>query len=156
MLLYLASYGRWYYGDGTSLLSLEPCQGERNRHRRTPEEPVYRPAWSPGSDLLWPHLSAELFPLFLLSLYHCPIGHPLLMGEFNSGFTAGATLGREQLFQHIRRFKNAGIYGWQLWKLDYRFDSNIPTFNLAQTINNRIKFAEPFYHLAEAISTIKP
>jgi hypothetical protein len=85
-----------------------------------------------------------------------PLGVPLWMGEFNSGFTAGATLSKEQLFQYIRRFKNTGIYGWQLWKFDYRFDSNIPAFNLAQIINNRIKSAEPFYHLAEAISSIKP
>jgi hypothetical protein len=78
------------------------------------------------------------------------------MGEFNSGFRPGATLNKEQLFQYIKRFKNAGIYGWQLWKFDYRFDCNVPAFNLAQIINNRIKPTESFYHLAEAISTIKP
>ncbi|AIC16068.1 cellulase family glycosylhydrolase [Nitrososphaera viennensis] len=85
-----------------------------------------------------------------------PLGLPLWIGEFNSGFTAGVTLGKKQLFQYIRRFKNSGVCGWQLWKFDYRFDSNIPAFNLARIINNRIKPAEPFYHLAEAISTIKP
>jgi hypothetical protein len=52
--------------------------------------------------------------------------------------------------------KKSGIYGWQLWKFDYRFDFKIPAFNLAQIIDNRIKPAEPFHHLAEAISTIKP
>jgi hypothetical protein len=78
------------------------------------------------------------------------------MDEFNSGFRAGATLNKEQLFQYIKRFKSAGIYGWQLWKFDYRFDYNIPAFNLAQIINNRIKPTESFYYLAEAISTIKP
>jgi hypothetical protein len=36
-----------------------------------------------------------------------PLGIPLLVGKFNSGFTAGATLDKEQLFQYIRRFKNA-------------------------------------------------
>jgi Cellulase (glycosyl hydrolase family 5) len=85
------------------------------------------------------------------------LGAQLWMGEFNSGFRDGATLNKKKLFRYIRRFKNAGIYGWQLWKFDYRFDSNIPAFNLAQIDNNnRIKPTESFYYLAEAISTIKP
>jgi hypothetical protein len=81
------------------------------------------------------------------------LGAQLWMGEFNSGFRKGATLNKEQLFQYIKRLQNAGIYGWQLWKFDYRFDSNIPAFNLAQIdkINNRIKPTESFCHLAEAI-----
>jgi Cellulase (glycosyl hydrolase family 5) len=85
------------------------------------------------------------------------LGAQLWMGEFNSGFERGDTLNKRQLFQYIKRFKNARIYGWQLWKFDYRFDCNIPAFNLARIDNNnRIKPTESFYHLAEAISTIKP
>lgn len=85
------------------------------------------------------------------------LGAQLWMGEFNSRLRDGATLNKKQLFQYIKMFKNAGIYGWQLWKFDYRFDSNIPAFNLAQIDNNnRIKPTESFCHLAEAISTIKP
>jgi hypothetical protein len=84
------------------------------------------------------------------------LGIPLCMGEFNSGFRTGVTLSKRQLFRYIQRFKKTGIYGWQLWKFDYRLDSRIPAFNLAQTVNNRIKPAVAFYHLAEAISTIKP
>jgi Cellulase (glycosyl hydrolase family 5) len=98
---------------------------------------------------------------FRLHYFHrivAPLGAQLWMGEFNSGLRKGATLNKKQLFQYIKRFKNAGIYGWQLWKFDYRFDSNVEAFNLAQIdkINNRIKPTESFYHLAEAISTIKP
>jgi hypothetical protein len=83
-----------------------------------------------------------------------PLGIPLWIGEFNSGFTTGVTLSKDQIFQYLKRFKNNSIFGWQLWKFDYRFDSEIPAFNLANVINNRIKPAEPFHHLAEAIAGI--
>jgi hypothetical protein len=94
--------------------------------------------------------------LFYFRSIVAPLGIPLWIGEFNSGFTAGVTLGKKQLFKYIQKFKNAGIYGWNLWKFDYRFDSNIPAFNLAQIVNNRIRPAESFHHLAEAISAIEP
>jgi Cellulase (glycosyl hydrolase family 5) len=80
---------------------------------------------------------------------------PLYIGEFNSGFTKGATLKQEQISEYMRRFKRFGVYGCALWRWSYIQDQNVSAFNLTRVVDNKIQPETNFKCLINALKEVK-
>ena len=76
----------------------------------------------------------------------------LYIGEFNSGFTEGTTLTRDQVYEYINRFRGFSVYGCAMWRWSYIADLNIPAFNLTRIIDGRI---QPNIYFSYLTNTVK-
>jgi Cellulase (glycosyl hydrolase family 5) len=80
---------------------------------------------------------------------------PLYVGEFNSGFTSGAVLNQDQLYEYINMCKRFEVYGCALWRWSYIHDQNVPAFNLARIVDGKIQPGTYFNYFVKAFKEAK-
>jgi cellulase (glycosyl hydrolase family 5) len=76
---------------------------------------------------------------------------PLYIGEFNSGFTNGAILAQDKLYEYIKMCKRFEVYGCALWRWSYIHDQNIPAFNLTRIVDGKIQPGVYFNYFLKAL-----
>lgn len=62
----------------------------------------------------------------------------MYIGEFNAGINKGVTIDGRQLKEYMKQLKHFNVYGGAFWKWSYILDNDIPAFNLAIVINDKI------------------
>ena len=112
------------------------------------------PAYHKHNDLIY---DGHSYPLsfarmaYFMSIRHLVGNIPLYIGEFNSGFTNGATLDQNQLSEYMHICRKFEVYGCALWRWSYIHDQNIPAFNLTHIIEGKIHPGTNFNYFTKAL-----